>query len=1150
MLTEGDNVISSISESFGKTVRPFLEVSKEYGLCPEERKKDFLYKIDQFQEFLTCTKNNITKSKIKFEVSHELYKGFLLVPHQIEATSKRRDKVAEVEQAFSRWMKLIKEVISEWHQIVKVLPTHGPATELEHWRKMLTKFSVVSEFVNSKAFKNFHQCLRLSRSKLISEWKKIDDEINTLMNEAADNVWFVAAIEKFWEPLYRCSFSEMTRSISNLLETLRTVYNSSNFYNTDVRMTGFLLRVVNQLILASTNEITQKRTISVWSISMTNLSSEIDNYKKLQATMQSSYHDILYKMTESGETPFTCSETHLFYRLNSFELRLIKISEIKEVHDRYQGLNRISGLETFLARINVAFKLVTEKTYDPLAYRLEEFDNDYVDFQKEVNSVESDLAKFVERYVLEIETVDMRLLTLKRFERLNLECLSLDSRYLDVAVMLETEMKDIQDKYNEERANPPIGRNVPPVIGRIMWARCLLRKVEDPMNVLKARECVINHPKVQICVKYYNYLAEILFHYQALQHKAWFTYASQVRSKLESPLIGKNPESNRYVLNLDPTVLQVIKETESMWKLKLEVPECCSILTYCKHRVINAYEVMKELLIRNNKLRSSIYPMFVPMMRVQLIKLEEAFAPCLSTVTWLSQNLDENLSRIHEVLLPIENFVKDVTDINDAQLEKLFKSIESQILVYLPEAPVEPEELLQLNVEHRKTVEKKIERFSLAAENAAIDLINRFVEKSEVLKYESESGKYQLHPNLVDESNWRDEEKKPIDIFDWLSFEKLYKPVGYAPPEENEKYCFEDYKGLKYDVTLLHLDCTELFAFYNHKMIAALVACTIRSMELLKKRSNVSEETHTLVCGALSEKALLKASIELIEHKFRLVPSMSEMNKVFQATLQNILETHYGVATWGKQAKTEERKKRRPLLDEVKHERTWFKLISEHNEVVRYKITLDKGLLPLDGKIKSIMNGFFDKYNYLWAENLEEEIGKFVDEDPLTSDIRDKFLDFNRTTETILNLETRICVRTININCESMINVLAEVSKKRKSILATKLGSNYRVIIDEIVTFMQSQQRILKREIVGPEDCQKLMKSTEIVRENQIRLDQSVNLIEDIFIILASFNIENKDANRVRGLRVQFNLMIKTAEAKHIAALKFQDSLQYEASKF
>lgn len=47
----------------------------------------------------------------EFEVSHNLYKGRLLVPHQIKETSLRRDLVDEVKKYFDRWLQRIAIVL-------------------------------------------------------------------------------------------------------------------------------------------------------------------------------------------------------------------------------------------------------------------------------------------------------------------------------------------------------------------------------------------------------------------------------------------------------------------------------------------------------------------------------------------------------------------------------------------------------------------------------------------------------------------------------------------------------------------------------------------------------------------------------------------------------------------------------------------------------------------------------------------------------------------------------------------------------------------------------------------------------------------------------------------------------------------------------
>jgi dynein heavy chain, axonemal len=1090
---------------------------------------------------LTCT--------IKFEVDNNLFKGFLLAPHQVEETSKRRDKVAEVEKAFYHWMKQIKVCVSQGHQLVRDGPDAGPLKELEHWRNMLTKLNNVVEFTNSRPFRNYLRCLKLSRSKLIQHWKQTEDELIVLLNEARDNVRYMTSIEKYWEPLYRDEPKEIAESLSNLLQAIRTVYNTSRFYNTNLRITGFLSKVVNQLIIASQKFLTSNGTISIWSEEMKVLLKKIKECKKLKESFHYNYDKIINEMKYAGETLFECSEKFLFTRLESFETRLIKIREIMEVIMRYQVLDRVKifGMESFAVRIKEAFKLISEKSYDPLAHRDQEFNDDFTTFQKQINVVELEMEVFVKRYLEDIDTVEMRLMTMKRFERLNLECLCLDRRFLDVAVMLEKEIEDLKDKYNEERANPPISRNVPPIIGRILWSRSLQKKMEQPLNVLKAHPCVIEHPKAQLCVKYYNYLTGILFHYEAMHHKAWFTYADQVRSKLEIPLIRKDPETNFYEVNLDKNVFQVIKETEGMWKLGLKVPETAEVLTYCQQRVIDAFNNIVELIKRNNNLRRSIYPIFTPLMRIHLIKLERVFAPALTTVTWLSLNHEEYFTQIVDVMKPIEDFVKEVSDINDAQIEVALNFINHSLLIYLPNKPVLPSELKELNVNYRKEMEQKIEQKSIAAEKSAIDLINKFVEKSGVPDYD-ESGKFQVPPDQITEENWRTEEFKPIDKYDWLSFGKLYKAVGYASQEENEKLCFGEYDGLRYDVTLLHIDCVELFAYYNHKIIAALAKATKRSMEIYKERSNIGGQILSLECGKQTEKSLFKASIELHIPNFKLVPSMQEIQQHYEEILQNIIETHYAIDTWGKQAKTEERMKRKPLIDEIRHEHNWFRMIFEHKDVKRYKMGFDNGVMQLENKINSIMIELKGKYEYLWDEEREMIIEEFVNGKPLTADIRDKFRYYDEITSKVLKLNKVLCVRTIEIDCEQMINALAEESKIWRNVLGEKLSAFYREILNEIVKFIQTYQKMLSRELKDLDDCRIAMNCLEVIRENFTRIDHKLGVLEETYAVFSAFhiNIPAEDIEHVDGLRYMFNTLIKTADEVNLKVFKLQVPLQQE----
>lgn len=968
---------------------------------------------------------------------------------------------------------------------------------------------------------------------MLQGFKEIDDNIQFLLMEARDNVRFLSSVEHLFEPLYRCRPLIITHHLPKFMNTLRNIFNCSAFFKTNERISSFFSKISNQVIIASKNYLTNNRKIIIWNESMSVLVQKINECLQMQETYRINFDKLFEAMEASNEFKFEYSESFLFNRLNAFNDRLTKICTILETCLRYQVLEQhnIGDMEQFSSSIERAFQRVSSRPYDPLSFRTNEFEKDLCIFQRQLTEVEIGIENFVIDYVKDIPTTLQRILALKRFDRLQLPTVKIIDRYIDLARMLWNEIEDVKDKYNEERASPPIQRGVPPCVGRIMWARSLRKRIQEPLQFLLKYDCVFGHKITQRCIKMYNFLTPIFLEYEATTHKAWYDYVDQVRKKLELPILRKNPETNRYELNLKPYILQAIKESEWMWKAGLQVPKVPGILTVCKDQVLDSYNIIKELLRRNDEVRLSIYPCFLPLMKIHLIKLERIFAPALTQITWLTFNINEYFIEISRVLDPIEEFVKDISDMNDSQIEAVLAQIQEHVLIYLPDEPVTPEVLKELNIEHRKEVEKSIEIKSLAAEKAAVDLINKFVLRADCVPLYDDSGKFQVPLSEITDENRRYEEVKPIDKYDWLSFEKIYKAVGYATPEENKELCFNDYYGLNYNVTLLHIDCVELFAYYNHKIIAALAKCTKRSMELLKERANLMGYVKTFDCSSRAIAPLMKTSIKLKIPYFYLAPNVFDINTIFETVLLNILETHYAVTTWGKQAKTKERKSRRELVPEKRHEKSWFKTIQEHKDVLRYKLSFEDGVLQLHPEIDIILKDLKTEYEFLWASDREEIIEEFVQSNPLTADIRDKLIYYDSITADVYKIHPFICIGLLQIDCNHSINMLVQESKQWKSILGTKLCAYYQIILEKNVIFISAQDKILCRELENLDDCRVAMDCLKVIRDNFIDIDNSLMLMEQTYAVFQEFelNVPSEDLDRVDGLRYQFNRMVEAA---------------------
>ena len=140
-----------------------LEVVTEFGVAEAEQKNKFFHTLNMFNIFLKASEATAS-TRVNFEVSHELFKGFLLVKYQIETSSKDVNRVRLVERYFSAWLRQIQGILVEGKQILRDSPDVGPLQMLVNWRRMLARYTSIKEFVSSQAFNNHKSCLILSRS--------------------------------------------------------------------------------------------------------------------------------------------------------------------------------------------------------------------------------------------------------------------------------------------------------------------------------------------------------------------------------------------------------------------------------------------------------------------------------------------------------------------------------------------------------------------------------------------------------------------------------------------------------------------------------------------------------------------------------------------------------------------------------------------------------------------------------------------------------------------------------------------------------------------------------------------------------------------------------------------------------------------------
>ncbi|XP_046868615.1 dynein axonemal heavy chain 5-like [Drosophila willistoni] len=680
-----------------QVLKPSIEAVTEFGLAEKEQLQKFFHILNMYNTFLKSSDTTVS-TLVNFDVSHELFKGFLLVRWQIEASSKIVSRVRLVERYFQQWLRQIQSILVEGKQIQRDTPDAGPLQMLVNWRRMLARYTSITEFVTSRAFNNHKDCLTLSRSsKLLNRWAEIDNQVTLALNEAKDNVRYISSLQKFWDPLYRSSPDDIISSLPGLMVAIRNVSKTAHYLNTPVNVTGLMVKISNQITITSKNYITDNEHRSLWDISSSELIEKIEKCKEVIYNYKNIYVHTVEEMKNSNEKPWIVSSVYIFTCLEKFLQRLDKIKWIANTEITYSILDRImiSGMEKFNSMIKGARITISSQMYDPLNYRIDNFDMDFNKFVKEVEEAEVEMQQFVKLLSTECPSAESVMLVLKRFEALSLECLCLDRRYLEVAEMLEKEMFLLKDVYNEERGNPFIPRNLPPFAGRIVWIRSIFKKIDIPVQALKLRQCVLAHKKAQRTVRYYNYMNGIICHYEMAYHKAWFDYVEEFRCLLNAPIMTISKDEALYTVNLDRSILQLMSETEWMWKLHLEVPNMAATVTYCKDRILQPATTLKLTLQRFDRLRESLTPVFINIMRFRLQEVSILLKPSLSFITWISENLQDNVEKICHKIKDVEIFFNMILDIEEQRILKEMYSVSEFLYIYVPEEPVSSYKFLE-----------------------------------------------------------------------------------------------------------------------------------------------------------------------------------------------------------------------------------------------------------------------------------------------------------------------------------------------------------------------------------------------------------------------------------------------------------------------
>lgn len=374
--------------------------------------------------------------------------------------------------------------------------------------------------------------------------------VTEALNEAKDNVKYLQTLEKFIEPLYDGNPETIKDTLPALMNSIKMIHTIARYYNTNERMTGLFMRITNQMIVNCRFNIINFRRLKQGLTPVGQLTAaQIAAGKKpgpvddtvlwdheqyppdelIQMLQQClDLHEAYIKQYEFTKErlqnvpkakQFDFNPTQIFGRFDLFCRRVNKLKELFSTIKQFKTLEKhnleninpiVNNFQTYVA----AFK---KKNHKLLDFNNNTFDRDFVEFNVDVSTVETQLQQYIDQNFTVITNIEDSLKLLRKFKAIlhrdNLRN-NLDKKYTTLFQNYQYQIVQIEEQYHKYKSSPPIVRNLPTVSGSITWSRHLFHRISAPMEQFPPE--FPQQKEFKRPLKQYNKIGYTLFSYEYL----------------------------------------------------------------------------------------------------------------------------------------------------------------------------------------------------------------------------------------------------------------------------------------------------------------------------------------------------------------------------------------------------------------------------------------------------------------------------------------------------------------------------------------------------------------------------------------------------------------------------------------------------------
>ena len=470
---------------------------------------------------------------------------------------------------------------------------------------------------------------------------------------------------------------------------------------------------------------------------------------------------------------------------------------------------------------------------------------------------------------------------------------------------------------------------------------------------------------------------------------------------------------------------------------------------------------MKE----NNRVRGKIPEMFSPLMIHHLDAMDEALSPGLTVIKWTSLNLSAFVESATSSLNNLELLIDQAVGIHEDRINVIFHDILSIPLCELPQTEtLTVEEFVaattQLSVKAGEVIDMK----SQIIERAVQELISLLVGPEVVLQ---------------------------------------------TPEDDSSPGAIAMTRKIEQRAKLMH-EADNLFECYEQRNIDTQMRLMKTSLEAIRKRISVPMQSYSDRSPNLHP-PFFKADITLVLPSIVMTPSLDEIQQGLNQAVSSITGLTKQVLRWGQQrhvpvppegqrplhSRSDLRSRSRVVVikPDTATMKNYHRAVSENKEILKVVSALSTAI----NSTKRIVDGQRDHfviYSHLWNVDRETKMEEYLASNPGVYEFSNEMQQYAELEGTILAEPETIAAGAICLHSEKIKLALCMEAKGWSVCFGRAMNQKYQRVMEEVSGSIEDWCKRLNRPLNDLDDIREVMAALKDIRQNEIRIDMSLDPIE------------------------------------------------------